>query len=205
MPDQHPDPRSRQRKISRRQAEEARQQLAAGGLTHQERRQLRSVTRVRAAAARRRRTEFRHFIIVAAGAIAAMAIVAGALGLIPAIQASSGQGTVGTFVVGNQPCMPRRGGCAWSGTFQSPGGALVEHVNYDGVLPAGAGGGIGVPAIYPPGGAHVVYPPHGSHAWIADLLWMVLVGALVGFLIWISPLGSSGRGIGGRRADGAVV
>ena len=131
MPDQHQhhDPHARQQKVTRSRAHQAREQLAAGGLSHQERRQLRAVTRVRDMVARRRRTEFRHVIIVAAGAIAAMAIVAAASGLIPAIEAAGGQGTAGTFVVGNQACLPRRGGCAWSGTFQSPGGGLIQHVN----------------------------------------------------------------------------
>jgi hypothetical protein len=207
VPDQHQhhDPHGRPQKVSRSQASQAREQLAAGGLSHQERRQLRGVTRIRDTAARRRRMELRHFIIVAAGTIAAMAIVAGASGLIPAIQAASGGGTAGTFVVGNQGCMPRKGGCAWSGTFQSPGGALIQHVNYDANLPAGAGNGSSIPAIYPGGAAHVVYPPHGSHAWMSDLLEMVLAGAFVGFLLWLSPLGQGGRGPSGHRADGAIV
>jgi hypothetical protein len=207
VPDQHQhhDPHTRQQRVSRSEANHAREQLAAGGLSHQERRQLRSVTRLRDTAARRRRTEFRHFIIVAAGTIAAMAIVAGATGLIPALEAASGQGKAGTFVVGTQACLPHKGGCAWSGTFRSPGGALVQHVNYDGTLPAGAGGGSSIPAIYPGGAAHVVYPPRGSHAWLSDLLEMVLAGAFVGFLLWLSPLGQGGRGPQGHRADGAIV
>jgi len=151
-------------------------------------------------AARRRRREFRHLVIVAAGAIAAMAVVAGAVGLVPAIEAASGQGTAGTFIVGNQPCFLRRGGCAWSGMFRWPDGATVQHVSYDGTLPAGAGGGSSIPAIYPGGAAHVVYPPHGSRAWLSDLLMMVLIGGLAGFLLWLSPLGTRGR-----EPHGAVV
>jgi hypothetical protein len=193
-------PPGRRRKVSRKQAEEAREQLAAGGLTHQERRKLRSVAGARDAAARRRRGQFRHLVFVGGGVIAAMAVVAAAVGLIPAIEASSGQGTAGTFVVGTQPCFRYRAGCAWSGTFQSPDGVTVQHVNYDGTLPAGAGGGSSVPAIYPAGGSHIVYPPHDSHAWVFDLVLMVLVGGVVGLLLWISPLG-----LGEHETSGVVV
>jgi hypothetical protein len=174
------------------------EQPAPGGLSHQERRRLRSVTAAREAAARRRRSEFRHLIIVAAGTLAAMAVVAGAVGLVSAIESSSGQGAPGTFVVG-KPCLSTRGGCMWSGTFRSRHGGTVQHVDYDGSLPADAGGGSSVPAI-DPGGSHIVYPPHGSHAWLSDVLLMVLVGGVVGLLLWISPLG-----LGEREARGAVV
>jgi hypothetical protein len=195
------DSSARRRKVSRRQADEAREQLAAGGLSHQERRKLRSVTGAWDAAARRRRREFRHLVIVAAGAMAAMAVVAAAVGLVSAIEAAGGQGAAGTFVVGNQPCLRYRGGCAWSGTFQSRDGNIVQHVAYDGTLPADAGGGSSVPAIQPGGsGSHVVYPPHGSHAWVSDLLLMALVGGIVGLLLWISPLG-----LGAHETGGAIV
>jgi ferric-dicitrate binding protein FerR (iron transport regulator) len=184
---------NQQRKVSRRQAAEARAELAAGGLSHQERRKLRAMAGARDAVARRRRGEFRHLIIVAAGTIAAMAVVAAAVGLVPAIEASSGHGTAGTFIVGNQPCINPRAGCLWPGIFRAPDGVTVQHVQYDGTLPAGTGGGSSVPAVYPAGGAHIVYPPRGSRAWATDLLWMVLVGAIVGFLLWISPLGLGGH------------
>jgi hypothetical protein len=190
---------ARQQKVSRKQADEAREQLAAGGLSHQERRKLRSVTGARDAGARRRHREFRHLIIVVAGVLAAMALVAGASGLIPAIEATSGQGTAGTFVVGTQPCFIYRGGCAWSGTFQSRDGTM-QHVDYDGTLPAHAGGGSSIPAIYPAGGSHIVYPPRGSHAWMTDVLLMVLVGAVIGLLLWIFPIG-----LGRRETPGAIV
>jgi hypothetical protein len=195
---QHSHPPPRQQKVSRSQAHDAREQLAAGGLSHDERRKLKAVAGARDAAASRRRGEFKRIVIIAAGAIAAMAIVGAALGLVPAIAAASRQGTPGTFTVGSQPCMTR--GCYWSGTFQSQGGATVGHVTYDGTLPAGAGAGSGVPALYPAGGSHVVYPPHGSDAWITDLVLVVLVGAIVGFGLWISPVG-----LGRRETAGAVV
>jgi hypothetical protein len=200
---QHSDPHARQRKVSRTQASEAREHLAAGGLSHQERRRLRSQLSARAAAARQRRGEFKHILIITTGVLAAMAVVGAALGLVPAIEAANGQGTAGTFVVGNQQCIRPRGGCGWSGTFQSQDGVTVQHVTYDGTLPAGAGGGSSVPAIYPSGGSHIVYPPHGSHAWVDDLVLMVLIGGGVGLFLWITPLGLGGRG--GRDEVGAVV
>jgi hypothetical protein len=177
-----------------------RQQVAAGGLSHQERRRLGSATGARGGAARKRRGDFRHVIIVAAGTIAAMAVVAFAVGLVSAIEASGGQGTAGTFVVGTQSCFRQRGGCEWSGTFLSRDGGTVQHVAYDGTLPAGAGLGSSVPAIDPAGSSHVVYPPHGSRAWIFDLLLTVLVGGIVGFMLWLSPLG-----VGGEREPGGAV
>ena len=48
---QHSGPPVPQAKVSRRQAREAREQLAAGGLSHQERRRLRSLIRARDAVA----------------------------------------------------------------------------------------------------------------------------------------------------------
>jgi hypothetical protein len=194
----HSHPPARQQKVSRSQAHDAQDKLAAGGLTHDERRKLRVVAGARDAAASRRRSELKRLVIIAAGAIAAMAVVAAALGLLPAIQAASRHGTAGTFIVGTQPCMTR--GCYWSGTFQAQDGTTVQHVTYDGTLPAGAGGGSSVPAIYPAAASHVVYPPHGSDAWITDLVLMVLVGGIVGFGLWVSPIG-----LDGRATAGAVV
>jgi hypothetical protein len=192
----HSDPHAQH--ASRRQVHDARQQLAAGGLSHQERRRLRSEIRERDTAARRRRGEFRHVTIVVAGALAAMAVVAAMVGLVSAIEAATGHGVTGTFVAGNQSCV-RRAGCAWWGTFQSPDGNTVAHVVYRGDLPADAGPGMSFPAVQ--AGSDYVYPPHGGHAWITDVLWMVLIGGVVGLFLWITPLGL-GRS---DAAAGAVV
>jgi hypothetical protein len=132
-------------------------------------------------------------MIVATGAIAAMAIVAGVVGLVAAVEAAGGQGATGTFVQGNQVCVNLRFGCAWSGTFRPRSGGTVQHVVYAGTLPAGTGPGMGVPAIQP-AGSHTVYPPHGSDRWITDLVLMIFIGGLVGFLLWLSPLGLRDRG-----------
>jgi hypothetical protein len=195
---QHPGPRAGQSKASRRQANEAREQLAAGGLSHQERRKLRSEIRERDAATRRRRGEFKHVMIVVAGVAAAMVVVGAAVGLIPAIEAATGHGVTGTFVAGNQSCV-RRAGCAWWGTFRSRDGDTDAHVVYSGDLPASAGPGMSFPAIQP-GGSRYVYPPHGGHTWVTDVLWMMLVGGVVGLFLWITPLG-----LGGNDTAGAVV
>jgi hypothetical protein len=193
---QRSDARARQQRIKRRQADQARQHVDPDGLSHQDRRKLRSETSAQDTAARRRRGAFRHLIIVAAGTVAAMAVVGAAVGLVSAIEASSGQGAAGTFIVGNQLCLNHRVGCMWPGTFRSQNGSTVQHVQYDGTLPPGESS---VPAIDPGGGSHTVYPPHGSQAWVGDLLWTVLIGAVVGFLLWISPLGL------GRHETGAIV
>jgi hypothetical protein len=191
-------PSGRQPRVSRKQADDAREQLAAGGLSHQERRKLRTVAAARDEAVHRRRGRITHLIIVAAGTSAAMAVVAAAGGLVTAIEAASGQGAAGTFVVG-KPCLFARSGCVWSGTFRSPDGRTMQHVRYDGTLPAHAARGSSVPAIEP-AGSHVVYPPRSSHALITDVLLMLLVGGVVGFVLWISPLG-----LGGKSNRGAVV
>ena len=137
-------------------------------------------------------------MIVVAGVLAAMVVVGATVGLVPAIEAASGHGASGTFIAGNHSCT-RRAGCAWWGTFRSPDGDTVAHVVYSGDLPAGAGPGMSFPAIQP-SGSDYVYPPHGGHTWVTDLLWMVLIGAVVGLFLWITPLG-----LGRDDTAGAVV
>jgi hypothetical protein len=193
----HSDPHARQAKASRKQVGEAREQLAAGGLSHQERRRLRSQIGERDAAARLRQGEFRHIVIVAAGAVAAMAVVAAAVGLVSAIEAADGHGTAGTFTVGSQLCLRRQ--CPWVGSFRSLDGETQPHVVYSGNLPADAGPGTSLPVVEP-GGSDFVYARHDSAAWVTDVFWMVLVGGVVGLLLWIMPLG-----LGGRDTAGAVV
>jgi hypothetical protein len=186
----YPGPRARQTRVSRRQVHLAREQLAVGGLSQQERRRLRSVMRTWDASAHRRRLEFRHVAFAFAGAMAAMAVAAASVGLGSAIDAARGQGAKGTFVLGFQSCSVRTG-CTWVGTFRSPDGSTVPDVAYDGTLPAGASPGSSFPALEP-GGSGYVYPPHGSLRWVSDLLFMMLIGGAVGFILWLSPLGMRG-------------
>jgi hypothetical protein len=191
---QHSHPPARKRKVGKKQADEARQQLAAGGgLSHQERRQLRSVANARDALARRRRGEFRHIVIIAAGALAGMAIVGAALGLPAALEASSGEGMAGTFIVENQPpCLNHRVGCLPAGIFRSKNGVTIQHVGFAGTLPSFAPPGTSIPAV-DPGGSNTAYPPRDSATWVHDVLWMVLVGTIVGSLLWLFPIGTSER------------
>jgi hypothetical protein len=184
---QHSGAPARQTKVSRRQASDARAQLAGGGLSHQERRRLRSIIRAWDETAPRRSLEFRHVIVAVAGAVVAMAVVVVSIGLVSAIKAARGQGTTGTFVVNSQSCSARTG-CTWIGTFRPPDGDEVPGVVYEGSLPAGSGPGTDVPAIEPDG-SHYVYAPPGSHAWIGDLLPVVIVGGAVGFVLWLFPVG----------------
>jgi hypothetical protein len=178
-------------RVSRRQAQQAREELAVGGLSHQQRRRLRAVIRSRAGAATRRRERRRHLAIVTAGAIVAMAITALSFGLVPAIDAAVGGGVTGSFVVSHQVCSPKTG-CQWVGTFHASGGAVITGLAYGGLLPAGDGPGSAIAARYPRG-SDVVYALHGSHTWVFDLLITLVVGAAVGGALWISPLGDSGR------------
>jgi hypothetical protein len=176
--------------VSRHQARLARAELAAGGLTQRQRRRLQTITRAWDQTAARRKLERGHLFLVAAGAIAAMLIVAVAFALGPAIEAARGDGTTGTFTVSSSVCTPKLG-CKWVGTFASPGGQPIQ-VNYEGNVPPGAGPGTSWPAIHP-GGSSDVFATHGSHAWIPDLLLAVVIGAVVGLALWISPISLSRR------------
>jgi hypothetical protein len=156
------------------------------GLTKAERRHQRRIGR-EAAARQRRRLELSHDGLALAGALVAMAIVAAAFAVGPAISAAKGEGTPGRFTIGYERCL-RRAGCTWVGTFVSRSGHVTPGVSYDGSLPAGAQPGDRIPAIYP-GGLHAVFPPHGSRYWLSAVLLMLVVGAAVGLGLWMSPIG----------------
>jgi hypothetical protein len=187
---------SRPDHVSRRQANVARAELAAGGLSQQDRRRLRAIAGAWDRTAAARKLERGHLILVAGGAIVAMAIVAFAFGLWPAIDAASGGGTTGTFVLSTSVCTPKLG-CRWVGNFESAGSQPIQ-VDYQGALPAGAGPGTSVPAVHP-GGSSYVFAPHGSHAWIPDLLLVLVIGAVVALVLWISPISLSRTGRSGAR------
>jgi hypothetical protein len=191
---------ARPAQVSRRQAQQARAQLAAGGLSHQQERRLRAVLRARDDAARRRRRRLRRLSVAVAGAVVAMAITALSFGLVPAIEAALGEGATGSFVVSQQVCGSKTG-CEWVGTFQAGNGAVVSGVAYSGSLPAGDGQGSTIPARYP-GGSDQVYAVHASHTWVFDLLITIALGAAVGAALWISPLGAGPSNPEGVRATG---
>jgi hypothetical protein len=178
-------------RVGRRQALQAREELAAGGLSHQQQRRLRAVLRSRAGAVRQRRGRFRHLAIAAAGGIVAMAIAALSFGLVPAIEAAEGGGVTGSFVVSHQVCSSRTG-CQWVGEFRSADGDVIGGLAYGGALPEGDGPGSTIAARYP-GGSDEVYALHGSHTWVPDLLITLVIGAVAGAALWISPLGEGGR------------
>jgi hypothetical protein len=170
----------------RRQTQAAGARSDPGRLAHQERRRQRSIARARDAASPQRKVELRRASIIAVGAVAAMAVVATAFHLVPAIDAASGGGASGTFAVSYQTCSVRVG-CTWVGTFQAASGEVIPDVAYNGSLPAGAGPGSNVPARYT--GAGQAYAVHGSHLWVMDVLLMIVAGGAVAFLLWLSPLG----------------
>jgi hypothetical protein len=177
-------------RVSWRQARAARALLASGeGLSREERRRLRAQIRLRDKVTHDRGRRTWRIGLAVAGAVAVMAVVAIAFALVPAIEAARGQGTVGTFTISSRVCLR---GCAWVGTFMARGGQVTPGVAYQGSLPAGAGPGSSIPAIYP-GGSHVVFAPHGSLAWFGDLLLVVLIGGAMAVALWISPIGTSGR------------
>lgn len=189
--DQRSATHARSAHISRRQARQARAQLAAGGLSHRQQRMLREVLRRRATAVWQRRRRLRRLTIVVTGAIVAMAIAGLSFGLVPAIEAASGEGITGSFVVSHEVCSAR-GGCQWAGTFQAGDRAPVVGLAYGGSLPAGDGPGSTIPVRYP-GSADQVYALHASHTWVYDLLITLAIGMAVGAALWISPLGAGPR------------
>jgi hypothetical protein len=189
---------ARSSQVTRRQAQQARAELATGSLSHQERRSLRAVLRSRAAATSKRRGRLRHLAIVAVSAIVAMAIAAASFGLIPAIEAAQGGGVTGSFVVSDRVCSSKTG-CQWVGTFNGPHGDVITGLAYGGALPAGDGPGSTIAVRYP-GGSDQVYALHGSHTWVFDLLITLVIGAAVGAALWVSPLGDGGRNSKGVQA-----
>jgi hypothetical protein len=184
-------------RVSRQQARQAREELAAGGLSHQEQRRLHAVLRSRESAASKRRRRWRHLAIAIAGAIVALAIAGLSFGLVPAIEAAAGGGVTGNFVVSHRVCGSRTG-CQWVGTFRAANGAAISGLAYGGLLPTGDGPGSVLAARYP-GGTDEVYALHGSHTWVLDLIITLVIGAAVGGALWISPLGDGGRNPEGVR------
>jgi hypothetical protein len=184
---------ARPAKVSRRQVQQARAGLAAGGLSHDERRRLHSIIRVREEAESRRSGKRRHAVIVVAGALVVMAVVAATSGLIPAIATASGHGTNGAFVLGHQRCSMATGRasmCTWVGSFQGRNGVTIQNVTYAGNPPAIVTPGQRIPARYFAG---LAYPRKGSHAWPTGILLVILVGAAVAAFLWLTPLGTRRR------------
>jgi hypothetical protein len=189
---------ARRQKASRRAAGRARAEPAAGSLARRDQRRLRAIARARELASRRRHREFRHVVIVVLSGVAAAAVVGAALGFGPAVEAAVGNGTVGTFVVSGYQC-PRRGACRWVGTFEARRD-VVHDAAYQGNLALDTQPGTRIPARYP--GFGQTYALHGSHTWASDLVLMLFIGAVAGFLVWLSPLGLRERGPRARSAAG---
>jgi hypothetical protein len=190
---------ARSPQVSRRQAQQAREELAVGGLSHQERRRLRAVLRAQATAAQQRRRRLKHWLIIGVGAVVAMAIAAASFGLIPAIEAAQGGGVTGSFVVSDHVCSSKTG-CQWVGTFHSANGEVLTGLAYGGTLPSGDGPGSTIAVRYP-GGSDQVYALHGSHTWVFDLLITLVIGVAVGAALWVSPLGEGHHDPQGVRAS----
>lgn len=184
---------ARPAKVGRRQAQEARAELAAGGLSHDERRRLHSVIRVREEAESRGSGRRRHGVIVVSGALVVMAVVAATSGLIPAIATASGHGTNGFFVLGHQRCSlvtGRSSMCTWVGSFQGRNGETIRDVTYAGKMPAFVAPEQRIAARYYSGQA---YPRQGSHAWLTGIVLVIFVGAVVAAFLWLTPLGTRRR------------
>jgi hypothetical protein len=185
---------ARRSKARRKAARLACAEPGAGHLPNHDERRRQAVTRSGKQAPRRGHPEIRHLVIAILSAVAVMAVTGAALGLIPAIRAAGGNGTVGTFIVSSQPCLPHRGGCAYTGTFEARSGNVVSHVDYVGTLPAGSAAGSGIPARY--AGYQQAYPLRGSRTWATDLVFMLLIGGVLGFLVWLLPVGLGQRRTG---------
>jgi hypothetical protein len=182
---------ARRSKARHRAARLARAEPDAGHPPNHDERRMQTVTDRREQPRRRRHREFRHLMIAVVSGVAVMAVSGAALGLVPAIEAARGNGTIGTFVVGSQPCIPHRAGCAYTGTFDGPGGEVVNHVAYVGSPPARSGAS-SIPARYT--GYQQAYPLRSSRTWALDLVFMLLIGSVAGFLVWLLPVGLGQRG-----------
>jgi multisubunit Na+/H+ antiporter MnhB subunit len=180
-----PNAAAKRKKVSRQEARLAAEKLATGGLSHHDQRALRTITRSRELETSRRRQELAHLAIALVIGLAAMAVTGAALGLGPAIRAARGSGTVGTFVVSGQNCA-RRSGCVWVGTFEVHAD-VRPNVAYEGVLSADTQPGTRIAARYT--GYQQVYAARGSHTWIVDVILMVLIGGVVGFFVYLAPVG----------------
>jgi hypothetical protein len=187
-----PEPAAQRTKVSRSAAAMARAELEAGGLSHHDQRRLKTIIHNRELASSQRRQKLKHLSIAVLSAAAVMAVAGAGLGLGPAIEAARRNGTVGTFIVSTRPCIPSRVACAYTGTFDAASGRVVSNVAYVGNLPAGAGGGSRIPALYT--GYEQAYPVHSSDTWILDLVFMLIIGSVAGFFVWILPVGLRQRG-----------
>jgi hypothetical protein len=161
-------------------------------LSHEERRRLHAVLTSRRESERRRGRRLKRTGIVLGGAIAAMVIAGAAFGVVPAIDASLGGGVTGSFTVQQDVCAHGNRGepatCTWMGIFRPGDGSVARELDYGGIMPAGDGPGSVIQARYPGGPA--AYALHGSHTWVPDLVITLVISAAVGFLLWVSPLGS---------------
>jgi hypothetical protein len=184
-----PGAKNQRKKVSRRDCMQARAQLEAGGLSHHDERRLRTIVHTWELESGRRHLEFRHLMIAVVSGVAAMVVIGAALGLLPAIEAARGDGAIGTFVVSGENCA-RRSGCVWMGTFSGQS-EVVPNVAYQGNLEASTQPGARIPARYP--GFGQVYALHSSHTWAWDLVIMLFLGSVIGFLVWLTPVGMRQR------------
>lgn len=180
-------------KARRKAARRALAEADTGAKPNHDQRRMQSSAGTRKRPARRRRPDVKHIVIAVSCGVAVMAMVGATLGLVPAIEAAGRNGTIGTFVVSNQPCLVHRGGCAYTGTFDAVGGEVFSHVAYVGILPPGAGGGARIPARYT--GYQQAYPLHGSRSWVVDLGIMALIGGVAALLVWLLPVGLGKRSV----------
>jgi hypothetical protein len=121
--------------------------------------------------------------VIVPGAVVAL-LVAGAIGIGPAVAAKLGHGTHGYFVPEQFNC---GNGCKWLGNFALPGGKIVRHgVSLDnphGPLSLGEP----VPAL-DTGAQGTVFPPSGGRLWILMLIELLTGIAIAGLWIWRVPV-----------------
>jgi hypothetical protein len=190
----------RRSKARRRNARQARTGPDAGTVPNHDQRRAQSVTGARKLPSRRSRPEFRHGLIAVLSSVAVMVLAGAGLGFVPAIEAATGNGIIGSFVVSSQPCLHVRGGCQYTGVFEARSGDTVHNVAYEGSLPPGAGQGARIPARYT--GYQQAYPPDGSRSWVLDLVFMLVIGVVVGLFVWLTPVGLGRRPAGSSSGSG---
>jgi hypothetical protein len=117
--------------------------------------------------------------------LSAVAFAVSLLRLMPAIDATRGDGVRGVFLAQTLSCSKS---CQWTGTFTSAR-QIVRGVLYEDTLPASTHAGSTVPARYPGGSdLKAVFAVRGSTAWIAYVVLLLGSAIALWASLWFGPI-----------------
>lgn len=138
---------------------------------------------------------WRRYFLTLAGLVCAVTLVAGALGIGPAIRAAHGAGVHGAFIARDLRCT--KAGCIWTGSFKPAAGHLVPDAGYGDVAPPGTHTGTAIPALYPPGSKDV-FAASNSRSWQLFLMMMAAGSGGLAVVLLPGPVRSIRRWRGQR-------